>query len=76
MQESPRVGTSNQIGSKGKRLLMGHPAGQFRLQSPSQVGIDPYERVSRPAAEPFQAAADVNIDAERRTSTGIVPTAW
>ena len=49
---------------------MGHPASELGLKPTADFRIDPDECAARTAAEPFQAAADVNVDAQRANVDG------
>lgn len=47
---------------EGERLLMRKPAGDLRFQRGQQVGPRVHEHSARAATQPFQRAADVEID--------------
>ena len=55
----------SRLGLERERPPVGHPAGERGSSRRRTSGIDPEERRARAAAEPFQAAADVDVDAQR-----------
>src|SRR5262249_28673461 len=65
IKQPPCIVTALQAGLEVERLAMGHPPGELRFQARARPRINPYKRRAGAATEPFQAAADVNIDAQR-----------
>src|SRR5207237_6819516 len=64
VQKAPGIISAIQMRAEGKWLLMGHPTGNPRSEFGAQFRPHPQERRARTAAQPFQAAADIDIDAE------------
>ena len=56
---------TDQLRLERERMLVGHPAGEPGLETSTEPRVDPEERRARTAAEPFQAAADVDVDPQR-----------
>src|ERR1700722_3383044 len=64
MEQSPGIVAARQLGRKRKGRLMGHPACEFRLEATTDLRIDPDKCRTRSTAEPFQAAANVDVDSQ------------
>ena len=70
VQEPPGVVAPVERRGERERPGVRHPAGQARGEPIPELGPDPEERRPGAAAEPLQAAADVDVDPQRRDVDG------
>ena len=72
MQHAPGIAAAVMGSFERERTLMGHPARE-RLKPAAQLRVDPEERCPWPATKPFEATADVDVDAEGANVDGDSP---